>query len=525
MTAKPCPQSDGASDPAISEKPFVGTGPNKWIPSQDIRLSSAYGETGPGYFITLGTHDYVTSFPGKGPTGAWGATGGFGGKDVLGVGNPTGASYIDEHNNWAFDGHTHPGIDNDIAQLATFSVPPGASSTVDPDTGAVIPPSEALTSGYMRDVLIDAFFLLAKKLQVQLVGNKGDEATATMDVTQDPEHGFQISPDGDDTHHLTGDQCFVAYVSGASNNRGFVYYNKKKAAFFAVEVLTVAEDRREQASANDSNSEDESTVSENGKTNIPAGGNISVTPNQLIIYKQPKRKGTNKLISNEKYIWKTLLTNGYTKKQAAGILGNLEQEANFDPELNDPMSAQGQGIVQWSLKGRWQSLLSWINSNSELKGKERTLERQVEYMLREMKKIGNAAGGAPLYNDATFKATKTVQSAAHYFDDTFEVSGLKGPRFSYADKWYDNFKSVSGWDKPSNFTTGGTSGSRATTEADQKGPQTFSVISGTVTIAVYYKETLGPNAPTNARLLTHRNPPTSYYKDLLNAYKPPEVPL
>ena len=39
--------------------------------------------------------------------------------------------------------------------------------------------------------------------------------------------------------------------------------------------------------------------------------------------------------------------------QAAGIIGNLDQESGMDPTISQYDGGPGRGIAQWSTGGRW----------------------------------------------------------------------------------------------------------------------------------------------------------------------------
>jgi hypothetical protein len=45
---------------------------------------------------------------------------------------------------------------------------------------------------------------------------------------------------------------------------------------------------------------------------------------------------------------------GLSKSQAAGIVGNLQQESSVDPTA-DQAGGPGRGIAQWGVGGRWDS--------------------------------------------------------------------------------------------------------------------------------------------------------------------------
>jgi RHS repeat-associated protein len=53
--------------------------------------------------------------------------------------------------------------------------------------------------------------------------------------------------------------------------------------------------------------------------------------------------------------------------QVAGIVGNLmEESVGVDPTKNENSYGAGRGIAQWGVHGRWQQLLSWVNSDASL---------------------------------------------------------------------------------------------------------------------------------------------------------------
>ena len=58
------------------------------------------------------------------------------------------------------------------------------------------------------------------------------------------------------------------------------------------------------------------------------------------------------LNTNDKAAFDFFLGKGLTSFQAAGIVGNLDQESNFDPNAVQ-QGGPGRGIAQWSVGGRW----------------------------------------------------------------------------------------------------------------------------------------------------------------------------
>jgi hypothetical protein len=57
--------------------------------------------------------------------------------------------------------------------------------------------------------------------------------------------------------------------------------------------------------------------------------------------------------ANNKIAFDYFLGKGLTKIQAAGIVGNLDQESGMDPTISQIGGGPGRGIAQWSAGGRW----------------------------------------------------------------------------------------------------------------------------------------------------------------------------
>src|SRR6185437_11781439 len=58
---------------------------------------------------------------------------------------------------------------------------------------------------------------------------------------------------------------------------------------------------------------------------------------------------------NDKIAFDFFLAKGLTADQAAGIVGNLDQESGMDPSIWQYGGGPGRGIAQWSAGGRWDS--------------------------------------------------------------------------------------------------------------------------------------------------------------------------
>ena len=145
-----------------------------------------------------------------------------------------------------------------------------------------------------------------------------------------------------------------------------------------------------------------------------------------------RQRGEQVAVGGRKWLWQSLLADGYTEEQAAGILGNLEQESGFNP-LADQPNGPGRGIAQWSEGARWSNLTAWANKQGLDPNK---LTTQYQFMRHEMK-TGTFTDGR--WSDAAFRKLKTVQQATDYFGANYEIFGERGPRDQYAANWYASF--------------------------------------------------------------------------------------
>ena len=149
----------------------------------------------------------------------------------------------------------------------------------------------------------------------------------------------------------------------------------------------------------------------------------------------PSEQGSE---SNPEYLWFSFLNKGFTKASAAGILGNLEQEAgaDMDPEIQQS-GGPGHGIAQWSEGQRWETCVSWCKKRGL---DPESIEGQAGYLLNEL------AGGS--WGDIQrYKKFNDPVEAAVYFHDTFEQSAdsdsaVRSVRGGNAKKWYKKFKDL-----------------------------------------------------------------------------------
>jgi hypothetical protein len=117
---------------------------------------------------------------------------------------------------------------------------------------------------------------------------------------------------------------------------------------------------------------------------------------------------------NESIIWNYLIGQGFTREQTAGIMGNLQQEHNF----NTSDVAGGLGIAQWIGNRR----LNLIN-----KGNYLDINVQLDYLMEELNGTENNAKQAILH-------AQTPAAATVAFSSRFERCGvcMDDKRITYA---------------------------------------------------------------------------------------------
>jgi hypothetical protein len=108
---------------------------------------------------------------------------------------------------------------------------------------------------------------------------------------------------------------------------------------------------------------------------------------------------------------------GLNKAQAAGIVGNLQQESSVDPAA-EQSGVPGRGIAQWSVGGRWDTSpgdnLLWYARSQH--ASPHALNTQLNFVWYELKHF-------PGYGLQQLRAAKTVAAATKAFEAHYEVCG------------------------------------------------------------------------------------------------------
>ena len=145
------------------------------------------------------------------------------------------------------------------------------------------------------------------------------------------------------------------------------------------------------------------------------------------------------------------MSQGMTKEQAAGIVGNLMQESGAGLDPNAKNESGHRGIAQWDAN-RWGNFEKWAKKQGL---DVNTREAQLQWIMEEMK---TGSGGLGIER---FKKTKTADEAAGLFLSDYERSGEKPGSAGYENRMKNarNLASKSNWGPGSGMADGGGSSS------------------------------------------------------------------
>lgn len=156
--------------------------------------------------------------------------------------------------------------------------------------------------------------------------------------------------------------------------------------------------------------------------------------------------------------WYWLISNGYSKQAAAGILGNIQGEAgsSMNPDI-DQVGGPGYGIVQWDgsaypLIGSptWdgREYVQRLMAAAGIKSDYKTMEAQIR-LVNWCMYNGQWIGAVDPTSVEGFKTSTDPKQAAYAFEKNFErPATAHSERQGYSQAWYDKFKDL----KPSQNT-------------------------------------------------------------------------
>lgn len=140
--------------------------------------------------------------------------------------------------------------------------------------------------------------------------------------------------------------------------------------------------------------------------------------------------------TNAERVFKFFVRKGLSKKQSAGIVGNLIVESGVNPGISQVGGGPGRGIAQWSVGGRWDTYDKdnnvWYTGTLDLGPK--TIGGQARFIWYELKEFS-------YYGLSGLKGADTVTSATKVFMTEYEGCGTchTDRRVDYAKKAYDKF--------------------------------------------------------------------------------------
>lgn len=121
--------------------------------------------------------------------------------------------------------------------------------------------------------------------------------------------------------------------------------------------------------------------------------------------------------ADDKIAFDYFVGKGLTDVQAAGIVGNLDQESGMSPTVAEYGGGPGRGIAQWSVGGRWDTSkddnVAWYAKQHG--ASRQSLELQLAFIWYELTTLG--------YGYSDLLAATTVTAAVAAFQDSYEICG------------------------------------------------------------------------------------------------------
>jgi MYXO-CTERM domain-containing protein len=143
---------------------------------------------------------------------------------------------------------------------------------------------------------------------------------------------------------------------------------------------------------------------------------------------EPTASQASALFANDQTAYDYFVGKGLTNFQAAGIVGNLDQESGVDPN-SVQQGGPGRGIAQWSVGGRWDTDANdnciWYAGQQGQSSTSLTL--QLDFIWYELTTFSG-------YGLAALRASTNVTDATVAFETDFEGCGTcdQSTRISYA---------------------------------------------------------------------------------------------
>lgn len=131
------------------------------------------------------------------------------------------------------------------------------------------------------------------------------------------------------------------------------------------------------------------------------------------------------LNQNAKIVYNTLRKGGFTHEQAAGIMGNAQQESGFNPRAHNNIKGGHDGIFQWDSE-------RWGRFKRMFPGRTYDVEAQTQYLVWE---LNNTEGK---YGRLIKMKEHDVTAATIGMANSERFGGWKGSRFRDTGNGYDS---------------------------------------------------------------------------------------
>ncbi len=127
------------------------------------------------------------------------------------------------------------------------------------------------------------------------------------------------------------------------------------------------------------------------------------------------RQAASTAFPNDKTAYDYFAGKGLSNFQAAGVVGNLDQESGVDPTISQSGGGVGRGIAQWSTGGRWDtSAGDNVVAYAAMQGQPATsLSLQLDFIWYELETFSD-------YGLSKLRATSNVSDASIEFEDDYE---------------------------------------------------------------------------------------------------------
>lgn len=133
-------------------------------------------------------------------------------------------------------------------------------------------------------------------------------------------------------------------------------------------------------------------------------------------------------------IWNKLRSMGYSKQSTAGVMGNIQQESQFDINASN---GTHKGLFQWDIPGRYANATKFCQE----KGKDITkdFECQLEFADQELSAYNFSNHRTKSFEG--FKKSDNIQNVVYDFEELFERSGgsAMNRRLDYANAIFEKY--------------------------------------------------------------------------------------